>query len=297
MTSIPPVGSRVSIRYRLPDGADKPLTDAVGHLDAVHPDVLVRTKSGEVIAISPDDVVAVRELSHVPVRTSQIRALEYAAALAWPGTEQQWIGGWLCRAGGGITNRANSAVPLDPCAQIADLANVAQWYADRGLRPLLALPERLLPVRANGFQHTRVMVADIGEHAGAGSLTGTPDERWLELYHREVPVDILTATVDGAVTFTTVADAAVGRGAVTSSPDGARWLGISAVHVAPEARRRGYARAVCETLLSWGAQHHAERAYVQVLADNTAGIELYTALGFRLHHTGRYMTPEMLGLR
>ena len=108
----PPVGTRVTIRYRLPAGSTPPLTDVIGHLVTVEPRVRVRTKTGAVVEISPDDVVAVKALTEAPVRTSQIRAVEHAAALAWPGLEQHWLHGWLLRAAHGHTYRANSAVPL-----------------------------------------------------------------------------------------------------------------------------------------------------------------------------------------
>ena len=64
----PPVGTRVTIRYRLPAGSTPPLTDVIGHLVAVEPRVRVRTKTGAVVEISPDDVVAVKELTEAPVR-------------------------------------------------------------------------------------------------------------------------------------------------------------------------------------------------------------------------------------
>ena len=63
--------------------------------------------------IAADDVVAIKALAAAPVRTGDIRNLEHAAALAWPGVEQQRLGGWLLRFGRGSTRRANSAVPLD----------------------------------------------------------------------------------------------------------------------------------------------------------------------------------------
>ncbi|WP_433993827.1 GNAT family N-acetyltransferase, cg3035/Rv0428c family, partial [Mycolicibacterium porcinum] len=122
MPELPALGSRVSLRYRLPAGSAKPMTDVIGHLERVEPAVLIRTKDGELVDIAPADVVSVRELSHAPVRASEIRALEHAAALAWPGVEQQWLGGWLLRAGHGVTSRANSAIPLGVSAQIADLS-------------------------------------------------------------------------------------------------------------------------------------------------------------------------------
>ena len=296
MTNLPPVGSRVSIRYRLHGGSTPPLTDVIGELQAVDPVIVVRTKSFRLVEVSPADVVAVRELSVVPVRASEIRALEHAAALAWPGTEQTWQDGWLLRAGGGFTSRANSALPLDFSATIEALPAIIEWYQQRGLPPWLALPERLLPIRADGVKHTRVMVTDVTatESDPAVTLLTRPDAAWLARYERDVPVEVLTAVVDGEVVFASVGDTAVGRGAVTTAPDGTRWLGISAVHVGADHRRQGHARRLCVGLLSWGAQHGATRAYVQVLSENTGAIMLYHSLGFRLHHHHRYVDARSL---
>ncbi|MGV0746101.1 N-acetylglutamate synthase, CG3035 family [Mycolicibacterium sp. XJ870] len=291
MPALPAVGTRVSLRYRLPPDSVKPLTDVIGHVEQVAPTVLVRTKSGELVDVAPDDIVSVRELSHTPVRASEIRAVEHAAALGWPGVEQQWHRGWFLRAGLGVTSRGNSAIPLDPSAQIADLPAVVDWYRARDLPAWLALPERLLPVRAEGIKPARVMVRDVPTDPVPVSATfqARPDAAWLGRYERDVPVDVLTAVVGGVLTFASVADCAVGRGAVTPAPDGTRWLGISSVRVAPGRRRQGHARAVCEALLAWGAETGAQRAYVQVEVDNAPAIALYTALGFRLHHQTRYV--------
>lgn len=322
MSELPALGSRVSLRYRLPAGSAKPLTDVIGHVEQLEPTVLIRTKDGELVDVAPGDVVSVRELSHAPVRASEIRALEHAAALAWPGVEQHWLGGWLLRAGHGVTSRANSAIPLEMSAQVADLAAVRDWYRERDLPTWLALPERLLPVRTPGIKPARVMVRDLASpvpsaataaapatpaapivtpaqpSASSVTLAQQPDAKWLRIYEREVPVDVLTAVVDGVLTFATVPDRGVGRGAVTRAPGGAAWLGISSVRISPAYRRQGHARAVCEALLNWGADAGAARAYVQVEVDNHAAIALYTALGFRLHHQTRYVAAEdILGSR
>ncbi|SBS78367.1 GCN5-related N-acetyltransferase [uncultured Mycobacterium sp.] len=302
MASLPPVGSRVSIRYRLPGGTAHAMTDVIGEIQTVDPVIVLRTKSDGLVEVSPADVVAVRELSVVPVRTSEIRALEHAAALAWPGTEQHWQDGWLLRAGGGYTSRANSAVPLDFSATIAALPPIVDWYRQRGLPPWLALPERLLPIRADGIKHTRVMVTDLADLTDAESdpavaLSSTPDAAWLTGYERDVPAEVLTAVVDGEVVFASLATAAVGRGAVTTAPDGTRWLGISAVHVGADQRRQGHARRLCLTLLGWGGQQGATRAYVQVLSENSSAVMLYHSLGFRLHHHHRYVDARSLTAR
>ncbi len=306
------MGSRVSLRYRLPAGSDKPLTDVVGHLDRGAPDLVIRTKSGELVEVPIADVVSVRELSHAPVRNSQIRAVEHAAAMAWPGVEQQWLHGWFLRAGHGVTRRANSAVPLDVSAHLAGLADVAAWYRERGLSAWLALPERLLPVRAAGVEAYRVMVRDTGIEAAKGSardfakgsvsFAALPDAAWLATYRRDVSADVLTAVVDGEVTFAALGSAAVARGAVAAAHDGTRWLGISSLRVVEEQpavaeQGRGHARALCAALLTWGAERGAARAYVQVPDHDAAAVALYTAAGFRLHHSGRYVDAQsLLGL-
>ncbi len=114
--------------------------------------------------------------------------------------------------------------------------------------------------------------------------------RGLSVYRRDVPVDVLTAVVDGEVVFATIAGAAVGRAAITVAPDGTRWAGMTAVHVAEEARGRGLGRAVCDALLGWAAEHGATRTYVQVLADNAVATRLYESMGFGAHHRSRYVS-------
>ncbi|WP_454788259.1 N-acetylglutamate synthase, CG3035 family [Mycolicibacterium lutetiense] len=301
MPELPALGSRVSLRYQLPMGSAKPLTDVIGHLEQLEPTVLIRTKDGELVDVAPGDIVSVRELSHAPVRASEIRAIEHAAALAWPGVEQHWLGGWLLRAGYGVTSRANSAIPLDMSAQIADLSAVRDWYRARDLPAWLALPERLLPIRTPGIKPARVMVRPLDSRTGPPpgvTLAQQPDAQWFRIYERAVPADVLTAVVDGRLTFASVPGCAVGRGAVTTAPDGPAWLGISSVRVSPTHRGQGHARAVCEALLAWGAEAGARQAYVQVEVDNHAAIALYTSLGFRLHHQTRYVAADdVLGSR
>ena len=286
MVSWPQPGTRVTVRYRRPAGSVPPLTDAVGHLLGIEPLVRVRTKTGAVVQFAPADVVAVRALSDAPVRTSQIRALEHAAALAWPGVEQQWLDGWLLRAGHGVTYRANSAVPLQVSASPAAIPAIVDWYTRRGLTPRLAIADRLLRLPGVGERANAVLTRDVSSTDSVPSvrLSARPDDAWLRLYQQDVPIDVLTAVVDGELVFGTHAEKAVARASVTDAPDGTRWVGLSAMRVADE----GAGRALCEALLGWGAGRGATRGFVRVLDDDHAGAGLAHSMGFALHHRARY---------
>ena len=294
----PPVGSRVMIRYRLPAGAEPPLSDVVGHVLEAGATIRVRTKHGDIVDVSADDVVVMKVLPAVPVRTADIRNLEHAAALAWPGLEQHWLDGWLLRAADGHTHRGNSAVPLGFDADASALPGIVDWYAARGLTPWLSLPDRLFRL-AHGEPHleTLVMTRRLdGDLASAHdvSLADVPGTDWLHAYQRDIPADVLTAVVDGDVVFGSIRGAAVGRAAVTASPDGTRWVGLSAVRVDESQRRHGHARRLCTTLLAWGASRGATRAYLQVLVDNTAATTLFESMGFHVQHRSRYLSAETL---
>jgi GNAT superfamily N-acetyltransferase len=295
---VPEVGTRVSLRYRLPAGSVPPLTDVVGHLLEVGPALRVRTKRGDVVDVAAADVVAIKALSDAPVRTGDIRNLEYAAARAWPGVEQQWIDGWLLRYGHGSTRRANSAVPLEVRGDLSALPAIIDWYAARSATPLLVAPDRLfrvppgVPVDGENVVMTRELTTV--PTSATVTMAPHPDERWLQLYERGVPLDVLTAVVDGEVMFGSRGDAAVARVAVTSAPDGTRWAGLAAVHVAEAHRRKGHARALCEEMLGWAAGRGATRGYAQVLADNAPAIDLYESMGFTTQHRVRYVDARTL---
>ena len=150
------------VRYRLPTGSVPPLTDVIGHLVETGPTLQVRTKRGDVVRIAADDVVVMKTLAAAPVRTADIRNVEHAAALAWPGVEREWVRGWLLRFGHGVTHRANSAVPLGVDADATVLPAIVDWYASRGVTPWLSVPDRLfrLPEIAAHLE-TVAMVRDV----------------------------------------------------------------------------------------------------------------------------------------
>ncbi len=302
------VGTRVTLRYRLPPGHSHPMTDVVGELieidDAV---VAVRARDGRIVRVAGERVIALKALGPRPIRTSEVRSLERAAADGWPGVEQQWIDGWLLRAGNGFTGRANSALPLEPGASAAALDQIVEWFHARDLPPVALLPDRLgdVPEGWTSRDETIVMAADISRLTlpteFVSEIRDAPGEHWLSLYRyrgRPLPedaLDVISAVRGGVIGFARIGDAsttlAIGRGAVTDGPDGRRWVGLTAVEVAQEHRRNGLGTRVCGELVEWGRQQGATHAYLQVAAPNTGAVEMYRDVGFVEHHRYRYATP------
>jgi GNAT superfamily N-acetyltransferase len=233
--------------------------------------------------------------------------LEYLAARGWRGTEEADLGDWLLRAGGGFSGRANSALVVgDPGLPLPDaVAAVDAWYRDRGLRPCIQLPGR----QARGAD---AVFAEAGWERDEDVLVLTapltvapdddvpvdldpePDDAWLAGYHhrgRPLPPTaraVLTNAED--VVFASVRPApapappaAVARGVLA---DG--WLGVSAVTVAAEHRRRGLATAVMSALQRWAADRGAAWVYLQVTSGNAAARALYRRAGFIEHHRYHY---------
>lgn len=67
------------------------------------------------------------------------------------------------------------------------------------------------------------------------------------------------------------------------------------VCIAPELRRRGYARALMQHLLAVAARHGARIAYLEVRPSNDGAIRLYADLGFRHVGTRRAYYPAHQG--
>lgn len=308
MIAWPDLGTRVTVRYRRPAGSVPPLTDAVGHLLAISPTVRVQTKTGAIVEFAPTDVVALRPLTDVPVRTSQIRALERAAAAGCPGIDHTWQDGWLLRAGHGITWNANSAVPLDVSANGGSIPAIASWYHQRLLAPRLAIPDRLLPLPADlpSARTERVLVRDLIalptiEPDWPVNVSTRPDDGWLQHYEtghdQPVPTDVLTAVIDGELAFGCYHDArgfAVARVAVTEAPDGTRWAGLSEIHASTDPAAAQHPNRVCAALLAWAAARGATRGYVRSGERDAATNRLGMSLDFRLHHRCRYFPADRI---
>jgi N-acetylglutamate synthase len=237
--------------------------------------------------------------------TADELALQRVAAAGLRADQTGELGGWLLRANGGFTSRANSVAPLAQLRLPLDdaLTRVRAWYAERGLPAQIQVPleaRRLLDAELgergwSAHGQAALLVTQVPAHAAADPaatvrFAAAPDNAWLGLYRRHDANAYLAGPLlarHPTVTFASVVldgrPVAVARGCVD---DG--WLGISAVEVDPDHRRAGHAATMMRALTAWGAQHGARRAYVQVAADNTAALALYAGLGYWHHHDYHY---------
>ena len=58
------------------------------------------------------------------------------------------------------------------------------------------------------------------------------------------------------------------------------YVGLYAIHVQPDHRKKGYARQICTAILSEAAKRGAKYSYLQVVDGNEAALNLYYSLGY-----------------
>jgi N-acetylglutamate synthase len=241
-----------------------------------------------------------------------VAALERLAARSWRGLEEEPLGDWLLRAGGGFTGRANSVLVLgDPSIGLDDaVAAVSRWYGRRGLRPRAQVPmpgaERAdAALAAAGWTRdddVLVLTASLARWRApsvAVDLAPTPDDAWLAGYRYRgtslpaVAHDVLVNADDPVFAAVRTGPApgplaAVARGVLV---DG--WLCVTAVTVDEAHRRRGLATAVMAALGSWARGRGGHSCVLQVAGGNAPALELYARLGFTEHHRYHYrLGPE-----
>jgi GNAT superfamily N-acetyltransferase len=130
------------------------------------------------------------------------------------------------------------------------------------------------------------------------SIQPAPSAAWIEAFctyspvrpeHRDTMRRML-ASIAAPAGFAFVEEAgqpmAMAIGAVQGD-----HMGLFDVLVMPQARRRGLARKVTESLYAWAWQHGARFAYLQVVATNAAAMPLYAAQGFRTVYDYEYFVP------
>jgi ribosomal protein S18 acetylase RimI-like enzyme len=221
----------------------------------------------------------------------------------WPAIEEAAVDGWVARFSGGVTQRANSVMPLIAPSDLDHaLRHVERLYADRGLPVVFQLDDtdldRVLDARGYEFgsptviqaARTSTVLAALGTHGTLGThdvdIAATPSTAWLDLWWAvdgrgdadalAIAAKILTG---GPALYATIHDqrgaAAVGRLALVGD-----WGGVYCLAVRPDARQRGLGGAVLSGLLAAGLDHGVTRSWLQVREENATARRLYQRAGY-----------------
>mgnify|MGYP001816715754 CR=1 FL=1 len=233
--------------------------------------------------------------------SDHIRRLELIGHATWPSLEDEWLGGWLLRAGGGVTRRANSASPVHDFEVDLDwqIARCEEWFEHRGVRPIFRLSPVADPAIDAGLDErgyekdrgavimTRAITGFPFADTTGVSLPSTPAEAWLDLMAQEpgrggAKRDVLARMlfrIETPAGFASIEEDgrlhAIGLGVVA---DG--HVALFMMRTEEDQRRRGLAKSIAAALVEWGARQSATHAFLQVHPANAPAIALYRSLGF-----------------
>jgi N-acetylglutamate synthase len=243
---------------------------------------------------------------------AEVRRLEELAFRGWPALESRDLAGWRQRFSYGYTKRANSINPLWPDAQCSSevIAALEEPYLGLGQRPTWRLtplaPPAVAPLlAARGYQtieRSLLQVCPLHEGFAADAevrIFPRPTPAWIEAFCTYSPVppryretmQRMLAAIAAPAGFAFVEEAGQPMAMAIGAVEGDH-MGLFDVLVMPQARRRGLARRVTESLYAWAWGHGARFAYLQVVATNAAAMPLYATQGFRTVYAYEYFVPS-----
>ena len=235
-----------------------------------------------------------------------IRRLEELTLNTAPAIHQTLYDGWVLRASGTDTRRANSTTALQASTLPVEekIAYAEAWFRTYEQPAIFRLTEEFSPpeldtlLAKRGYTRevdTYVMTLDLGKGiaegiyelpAGARMVERsaseglddvhrmravTPEFRQRDLQRQALwkgPQVFLSLKTINGVASTGMARIEAGH------------LGIFSMRTASKARDKGYATLLLAYLLSWGQEQGATNAFLQVDQANAAAIAVYKKFGF-----------------
>lgn len=240
------------------------------------------------------------------------RRIEEASLNSWPARQQFLLDGWVMRASGGYTKRANSVTPVYPSSLPPQdkIAACERFYTEQQQRSVFRLPsfveetqalDALLAQRAyQPLDLTHVLHQKITAQPAYLALRAVQREDWLRIFcqlsqvsferhllHLEILKRIAFEPLY-AVLYQGETPVACGVGVRENE-----LFGLFDIVTSLEHRRKGYGTQLITGMLDWARQQGATDAYLQVLNVNQAARELYAKLGFQeLYHYWYRVQPQ-----
>jgi GNAT superfamily N-acetyltransferase len=231
-------------------------------------------------------------------REDRVR-MERAHVHAWPASDTADIDGWLWRASGGGSHRANSVSTIDfhGCSPAAAIETVEARYSARGARSQFQTFDESSPeglpdlLRDRGYTPgggTITMFKRLAAVSADNAEVEWRDHAWDEWQHvylgeitenRRAVNQMILARVPAPRAFfgyrrggeiVATALCVIGFGCAV----------VECVTTRADMRRQGAAQCVLVALEAWAARQAADLIGLQVVADNLPAIALYERCGF-----------------
>lgn len=234
------------------------------------------------------------------------RRLEELTLNTAPAIHQAYYDGWVLRASGTDTRRANSITTLQesrlPLAEKIQFCEA--WYRDYGQMPMFRLTEEFSPAEldamlaARGYTqevNTLVMTTSLADETACVDINLPTGAKLIERNLDDGLRDVhLLAHVKGDSHERDLRRQALWKGqqalvslrthnglaatGMARIEDGN--LGIFSMRTAERARGKGYASTLLAYLLTWGQAQGALNAFLQVDETNVNALALYRKFGF-----------------
>lgn len=237
-----------------------------------------------------------------------IKTIEDLSLNAWPSHQMELYDGWILRFSHFYTHRTNSVEQFGTSTLpwYEKIPHCEAAYKRWGtptifkISPLVSKDfDYVLENRNYEIQHTTdVMVLDLEQAVlsspneevivsqsiqrewidGLFALKGTSNtihKAIVPTMYQAIAKDIICVSVQSQGVII-----ATGLGILDRD-----FVGVYAIHVREDFRKRGLARSLCSSILSEGMKRGAKKAYLQVVAGNDPALQLYQSLGFQSFYT------------
>lgn len=239
-------------------------------------------------------------------RVESVTYIEELSMNAWPSLQTMLYDGWILRFSGGYTKRANSVNPLYESKYEVNkkISECEKLYSGKNIETTFKMTSASCPkdldviLSERGYQYQAETLLQVLELKQRGIIEAAPDQtlslsedvtdEWLSSFcemnaisesKKQIARQMLENTVPPK-RMASISDAngkIIACGLAVLQGD---YVGLFDIVIHNEYRRRGLARQLTNSLLNWGKQNGAKRAYLQVVASNEPALNLYRGLGF-----------------
>lgn len=230
------------------------------------------------------------------IRQNTVWHVEEACRQAWPAAVEEIAEGWLLRRSGGGIRRTNSANPLagERGCDAALIGRVEAFYRRHRQVPVFRLTDFTREISAEldrrGYTaqpSTRTLLAMLAGQpaldAGGVAMTTEPTEPWLDLRDRLAKDPLIFRDMVAAIGLPKAFASCRAGGRAASIAYGVLCHGmlvVESVATHPDHRGKGLAKRTVGALMNWARGAGADKACLQVVADNHPALAVYRALGF-----------------